>query len=260
MKQTLTLERRFREGSGERYLKSDPNRVRCQACASGKTRALRIKYEDPDLEADQLWPEAQCSKAALEGTFGCKKHAGKSAESVKFGMLDYMPEDLAAKIEVFSQNTYELLNRTNDIALLKARNAELFEQLEELVLGEEAYEMVLEARRLLRRGDVVDAGFMLDAALESTKKETEVWEEVRKNTIIVEKLTVSHFTIAEKLKVMTTIDQMRSLVDGVYRGGEILFKQYIPDPDLRTQAMMQYAKLIRDLTNSRQGLGLESGK
>lgn len=248
-----TLEKRFREGRGERYLSSDPNRVRCQGCSKTKLRALRVKYADPTLSSDDLWPEAQCTWAALEGAFGCTHHAGKSEEDAKFSMNDYMPADLAEKMQVFENNSAEILNRTKDIVVLKARNAQLFESLDQMVLGEEAWAAVAEARAKLEANEVAQAKLLLDIALHDQRSEKEVWNEIRTNTTIVDKLTATHFNVIEKLKIMMTVDQIKTMTEQFYRGAEHILGEVVVDLETRNKGMRMFAALIRDMTNMRQG-------
>lgn len=246
------LERRFREGNGERYLKTDPNKIRCQGLSKGKLKALRTIKKNPEIPKEDLWPEAQCSRAALPGTYGCIRHGGR-AKGEQAGMLDFVPADLGHKIDIFKSNSAELLNRTHEIAYLQARNAELMESLEDLVVGEEGWFAVKEALDKLRSGKVVLAQTMLEIALRDSRTEREVWFEKRENDKLIDKLTNTHFSILEKLKLMTTMDQMRQLLEGIYRASEIIFERYIEAPELRAQAMRDMSDSIHDLTNTKAG-------
>lgn len=251
------LERRFREGRGETYLKNDPNKIRCQACSKGKLKTLRLIRKNPDLTCDDVWPEAQCVKAAEPGTYGCILHGGRR-KGDQVGMLDFIPSDFRHKAEIFQANSAELLNRTHEIAYLKARNAELFESSEDLVVGEEGWLAVKEALDKLRSGEVLLAQTMLEIALRDSRSEREIWFEMRENDKLIDKLTNTHFSILEKLKLMTTMDQMRQLLEGIYRVAEIIFERYIEVPELRAQAMRDLADGIRNLTNTKAG-ALTSG-
>src|SRR3990167_3912087 len=204
--QMSVSEKRYRDGLGVRFLQ-DGVTVRCQGVSKAKLRQLRFTRNEPDLTSDDVWPQEQCIKAAEPGKLLCTFHGGRTPNSGKRKISDFMPLDLREKYEIFEKNP-DIINRYIELAQLQARNASLFEQYEDLVLGQEAYETVAEARRLLARGDVVDAGQLLDIALRDAKTETEIWDELRKNMDLVDKLTRTQFAIEKELKTMATREQV----------------------------------------------------
>lgn len=256
---TGDLERRFREGKGQRRLTSDPTRTRCQGCSKLKLRKARLERGDPDLDCDDVWPEAQCSKGALEGAYGCRRHAGKSAAQIQSGMVDIVPVDLAERLQMFHRNSDEILNRTHEIALHLARKAELLESLDDLVLGEEAWLAVKEAVALIRSQDYNEALSILEIALADTRKEKEVWDEARKIDDLIGRMTTIHFTVMEKLQAMMTIDQTRAMLEGFFIGSEKILIARIKDADLRAELMAEFGMMVRGLTTLRQGELLGDG-
>lgn len=246
-------ERRYREGLGQRYLTSDPNRIRCHGVSKTRLKEARVKAGDPSLTSEDVWPQAQCPKAAIEGTYLCGLHGGKSITIMKTSVAESMPVDLYEKYRQFEQNRSQLVNRINEIGQLLARNAQLYESLEDLVIGEEGYYTIGEARAALQAGELTRAEMLLTMALEGYRKEKEVWEEARKNMQLVDKLTTTQFNIEKELKMMTTLDQMKNLLDGLYRGAERILFSHIEDTTKRTEAMQAFAELIRNLANARHG-------
>lgn len=251
-------EQRFRDGTGERYLKN--GKVRCHGSSKTKVKQLRVKYADPTLRAKDLWPEAQCSWPAIEGAFGCDLHGGASHNTTKKSISDWMPIDLREKLEILEGNKDQLFNRDNEIGQLLARNAQLYESLDDLVLGIEGYQAVAEARKKLTNGDVVEAGVLLDIALQDYRKEREVRIELRENVKILDKLTLTVFGIRKELKLLATIDQVRSLLEGLYRGFERIALTYIPDERTRGKAIHEFATLLREQSNARHVVGITDGK
>lgn len=254
-----TLERRYHEGSGERHLKTDPTKVRCQGVSKTRLRLIRAREKDPDLTADDCWPEAQCSHGALPGLYGCKLHAG-SNNTQKYGMMDYVPIDLSEKIAIFHANSDEIINRTHEIAFLKARTAELEESREDLILGEEAWMAVSEAIGHLKDGEVQAALIILESALNSYRTDKEIKAEERANIALIDQLTKTHMTIMEKMKQMATLDQVRQLIEGMYKGSELILEEFIPDQDRRGMALRRYADMLRSLTVLKKEAMLPDGK
>lgn len=246
-------EKRFREGLGQRYMVSAPNRIRCQSVSKTKLREERVKQGNPNLQSDDVWPNCQCTQAAIEGTYLCKFHGGKSITIQKQTVAESMPVDLYEKFKQFEQNRSQLANRLNEIGQLLARNAQLFESLEDLVIGEEGYYAIGEARDALRNGDMVRSSLLIDMALEGYRKEKEVWDEMRKNTQLINQLTNTQFNIEKELKLMTTLDQMKNLLDGLYRGTERILAEAVPDNTERGRIMAAFSDLIRNLANARHG-------
>lgn len=249
-------EQRFKDGTGERYLKN--GNVRCQGSSKTKIKRLRIQYNDPTLRADDLWPECQCSWPAIEGTFGCILHGGSSPNARKQSVTDWMPYDLREKVQILESNKDALFNRDNEIKQLIAINAQLYESMDDLVLGIEAYQTVAEARKKLAAGEVVEAGVLLDIALQDARTEREIRIELRENIKLIDKLTSTQFNIRKELKLMATVDQVRALLEGMYRSFERIATKYIPEYD-RPKAVNEYAQSMREIANARHVMELSDG-
>lgn len=252
-------EQRFRDGTGERYMKN--GKVRCHGSSKTKIKQLRIKYNDPTLRAADLWPECQCAWPAVEGTFGCSLHGGDSPNANKRSVSDWMPIDLREKLEILETNQDAIFNRDSELKQLVARNAQLYESMEDLVLGIEAYQAIAEARKNLSAGDVGAAMTLLNIALEDARTEREVMSEIRENIKLLDKLTNTQFMIRKELKLMATVEQVKSLLEGLYRGFEKLAQDYIPDDGVRVKAVQQFAAMLRQQANARHvSAGLTDGK
>lgn len=253
-----TTEERFRDNTGERYLKN--GKVRCQACSKTKIKQLRIEREDPSLRPDDLWPDAQCTWPAIEGTLNCELHGGRSTNTTKRTLAEWMPLDLREKIQALEQNKDQLFNRDNEIAQLIARNAQLYETLDDLVLGVEGYTALIEAKKHLASGDVAAAMTLLTIVLRDSRTEREVHAEMRENIKLIDKLTITQFNIRKDLKLMATIDQVRNLLHGMYQAFERIAIEFIPDEKHRSRAIFQYATHMRELANARHITEITNGK
>lgn len=252
-------EQRYRDGLGHRFLQNGVT-VRCQGVSKTKIRQLRITRNDPDLTSDDVWPEAQCIKSAEPDKLLCKFHGGRTPNEGKRRISDFMPLDLREKYEIFEKNP-DIINRYIELAQLQARNASLFEQYEDLVLGEEAYETVTEARRLLARGDVVDAGHLLDIALQDAKSEREIWDELRKNMDLVDKLTRTQFSIEKELKTLATREQVTALMNGLFDAVVKAVEANVGDKDIANRILVQFGGAARQLANlSSVGSSITAGK
>jgi hypothetical protein len=250
-------EDRFRDNTGERYLAN--GKIRCQSVSKTKLKQLRIERGDPTLRPEDVWPAAQCSWAAIEGVFACELHGGKSPNANKRSLEEWMPLDLREKLQALEQNKDQILNRDNEIKQLIARNAQLYESLDDLVLTSEAYVAVVEARRKIQAGEIVEAGILLDIALKDHISEREIRSEIRENIKLIDKLTITQFNIRKDLKTMATIDQIRNLLEGMYKAFLRVAAKYIPEASLRSDASREFAEAMRDLANARHVAELGSG-
>lgn len=243
-------EQRFREARGKQYQK-DGVTVRCQGVAKAYLRKTRIEQQDPTITSEDVWPDGQCKKDAVPGTFLCLYHGGRSPTIEKQSVADYMPIDLQQKYRNFEGNFDAILNRQHEIKQLLARNAQLYEELDELVLGVEAYEAVAEAKRLLDAGKIVEASVLLRIALEDGKTERETWTEMRANNTLIDKLTKTHFEMAKDLKLMATVDQVKHLLEKVYRSITTVITKYVPDVAMREAMIREITIELRDGANIR---------
>lgn len=258
-----TTERRFREGTGVRYLID--GRIRCHALSKGALRKYREECNDYDSPAEDLWPECQCNKAAEAGAFACRWHGGMTpkvnSESPR-SILDVMPLDLAEKMKMLMDDP-QYLNRREDILLLKARVLELLDDLNAAAGGEEAWGYVAEAKVALSKGREEEALMLLEESLKHADKRKEIWSEIRKNELVVKELTNTQVRTAEKLQQMATTEQVMATITSIYEFVLNESKKYIHDATDRSMfykglsaAIYRYANLSPE-TVSRQ---IESGR
>lgn len=223
-----TSERRFNDGSGERYLSTDPNRVRCQAVSKTKLRLARILQGNPDLDSNDVWPEGQCQKGAEEGTFLCHLHGGLNPNINKKRVSDYMPLDLRQKYQIFEAHP-DLLSRYSEMAQLQARNAQLYERLEEFVIGQDAWQAINDGVQWIERGETVKGVALIRIALHDTRDEKATWQEIRLNDDLISKLHNIQIATEEKLKTMATIDQVKAIVNGAFQALRYILEAEIED-------------------------------
>lgn len=208
-------ERRFKEGSGERYLRD--GRMRCHAIAKSRLREWREEFNDTESPAEVSWPETQCRGAAVEGFYVCKWHGGSTPRVVNppRSILDVLPDDMAAKYAVLMQNP-DYISRKEDILLFKARQWQLLEELEKQHGGEEAWGMVAEGLNEIKLGNQVTGIGLLEDALESTHNIKEIWKEQRENEAVIKDLTNTQVKTAKELKSMATYDQVMNMMINVF--------------------------------------------
>lgn len=245
---TSITERRFRENTGERYMK-DGLTIRCQAVSKSKLRKWREDYNDPEATPDDTWPETQCGKSAEEGHFACKYHGGETPRYKKppRSVLDVLPADLAAKMEMVMQNP-DYISRKEDILLLKVRQLQLLEELEDDVGGEEAWGMVAEGLVELRKGNEFIGQGLIEDALEMSKNQREIWEEIYKGTDVIKNLTNTQVKTAKELRLMATNEQIHNLMANIYETLMEQAKIYINDPEKREQFLRSFVGHFRQLS------------
>lgn len=208
-------EQRFREGRGARYM-SDGQRVRCQAQSKNQLRDWRIKNQNDSLDNDAIWPECQCTRAAVYGAYACSLHGGLTPSKKKpESILDVIPYDLGEKLKIIMENPNYISSRT-DIMLWNARQWELYEKLSAETGSKEDWERVAEARRLLKNGDFTQAAALLDASLSSHDTKRDVWEELHKVEKTVNELRSTEAKVAKEMRLMASAEQVERLMDRVF--------------------------------------------
>jgi hypothetical protein len=222
-------EQRYLDGKGERFLSN--GEIRCQGVSKTKLRLARLEQGNPKLTSDDVWPNCQCPKAAVEGTYLCGFHGGKTPSIKKRAMWEYMPIALQEKYLAL-QDTSELMNLSRELNELDARKAELYESLEELVLGEEGYQTVYEAKKAIDSGDVVRAGFLLQTVLMNPRSETSIHNEIKEVIKLKEKVTNTYFGMLKDMKEMATTDQVSSMKEEFFNVVKIAIERNIKDPTL----------------------------
>jgi len=243
-------EQRFREGSGVRYLVN--GEMRCHAMAKNKLRKYREEFNDYVSPKEDLWPECQCTRGAEPGAFACRWHGGQTPKKNGSGprsLLEVIPVDLADKLKTLLQNP-QYLNRREDIVLIQARVWQLMEELSEVAGSDEAWSTVNEARVALMRGEEEESLKLLELALKDKGRSKEIWDEVRKNTLLIKELTNTQVRTAKDLKQMATTEQVMALVTSLYEIVDNGANKYIDDPTARSNfrrdlstAISRYANL-----------------
>lgn len=242
-------ERRFREGSGEKFLGN--GEIRCQAVSKAKLRRWRIEFNDEDATADDTWPETQCEKGAEPGAFACKFHGGQTPKQLTTtprSLIETMPIDLGEKLKVLMQNP-QYWSRREDIMMMQARNWELMEELQKSAGSEEAWGYVQEALIAIKRGRDAEAKLLLEEAMEHVDRRKEIWEEVRKNENVIKELTNTQVRTVKDLNQMATTEQVTAVVLNLYDIMANGAKKYIHDPSSRSQFLRDIAKAISRYAN-----------
>ena len=241
-------ERRFREGNGERFL-VDGVTVRCQAVSKLHLRRLRDKTGDYESPSDAFWPAAQCKMGAVEGTYLCRYHGGKSPQIKPRSFLESLPIDLAEHFEAM-QNDPSYLNRREDIVLLKARRAQLLARLSEEAGTEEAWAGVVAAYKSLREGDDVEALMILRSALEAHHEDQSVWSEIYQLENRLESLTTTQVKTGKELSLMATTEQVTSLMAGIQEAFLRVVDRFIADEREADKIKSAFVGELRRLTNT----------
>lgn len=220
-------EQRYREGSGERFLKN--GEVRCQAISKGQMRRYREEHEDWDTPSADLWPECQCVKAAIPGTFVCYYHGGGGREKLPVkNVLDVIPLDLREKVELLMGDPNYISHR-EDIAILRARQWELLQQLEERSDGEETWGLVSEALYELRHSNEDSAAKLLEQALKTVDDGKNLWKEYYTVEKLVSDNKMAEVKTAKELQSMATAEQVGRLMNRVYEVLTSGAEKYIED-------------------------------
>lgn len=247
---------RFDSGYGERYMERGSRTVRCQEVSKIQLRLMRIQQRNPELSAEDAWPDAQCPKPAERGSLLCASHNRKEKNKDKKRSADFLSPDLKQKFEIF-ENSPDLLSRYTEMAQIIARNAQIQEQMNELILGEEAWESVSEGIKLVKRGEINQGVSIIENALYDTKTERENWEELRKNWDMLLKFHKTQIDTEEKLKTMATLDQIKSLVNGAFQSLRYILESNIDDKNMISHILMLWAADLRQLAGAkRSNVGL----
>lgn len=217
MQQPMTItEQRFRDASGERFLKN--GNLRCQAVSKTRVRQWRLEHDDWTTPTEDLWPECQCARPALPGVFTCHYHGGRTprrGDEAPRNIFDVMPVDLREKLQAL-MNSHEYISRREDILLIKARQWQLLEELSQSAGSEVAWEIVADALHLMRQMEYGQATALLEQAVDCVKREEEIWEEIYKTENVIKDLTNTEMRTAKELRLMVTADQVMALMNNIY--------------------------------------------
>lgn len=240
------LQKRFEEGSGERFCKNGV--VRCQGLSYHRVRQLREKRNDYESPSDIFWPEAQCPLGAIAGAYGCKFHHGSRlpAKIAPKSYLEVFPHDITAKMAEMAKQP-DFMNARDDIHLIQARIMQLGEQLNE-ENSEEAWGEVAEALNLLYGGDILKAKEMLERALDYHNNEKSTWREIRDTESLLKDMRTTQVKVAKEMRMVATYEQVMRLYNNLY---EIITQgvtRHISSPkeqrDFSTFVAGRFAELI----------------
>lgn len=246
------LEKRFHEGKGEKHLKTDVSKVRCQGCSHRQLRRVRAERNDPDLSCDDVWPEAQCPLPAVNGTFGCDFHNGvsKNAITTHTSIYDFIPLDMQKIVRTLRDNP-ELLSRYTEMAQLGGRTAQLWQQLEAGGGGPELWADVWAGVDMIEEGDIGPGVRLIKSSLSDIKHERDIWDEMRENFSLLDKLTRTQFTIEKELRTMATQDQVFSTFETIVDIVMDNINTLVEDKDLASRLRTAISNDIRQAYNLR---------
>lgn len=253
-KLSQVAEIRFREGLGQRYMADDIT-VRCQGVSRAYLRRKRQETNNPHLTANDVWPEGQCTKPAVPGTFLCKYHGGESPSVNRRAVIQYMPIDLATIVdELMSEPEY--LSRHLEIRSLQARIAQLYRELSEGGRFSRATTTkVNTAVEMIENGSVEEGIDLIRIALRDNQAEREIWDEIRKTIDLIQSLTRTEVNSLQVLRTMASAEQVMALVEGIATAFIGLIKERVVPHDRRLAdgLTIDFIRELRRLTNARLG-------
>jgi hypothetical protein len=208
-------EKRWREASGERYLKNGVT-FRCQAVSKTRLRLRREETGNPELTAEDVWPHLQCIRAALEGVYLCKYHGGMSSGMKKHSVLAFASGSLQETLSILLESP-DYLSTKKEILLMRAYIWKLVQELEGLG-GAAVWGSILSAVDIIEGGDIAKGARIIREAAESRKLDQETLNEIRNTTKVLQGLTNTEVTSAEKLQTMASQRIERNVLQRVAAG------------------------------------------
>lgn len=257
-KQLTTTERRFREGSGVLYLADGT--VRCQAQSKGKLRAWRQTHNDTTTPNDDIWPECQCPYGAVPGMFACHLHGGETPSPTKStSLFEAMPVDLGNKLKLLLENP-DYMSSREDILVFKARQWELMEELGELAGSAATWELVKQAHKALKNGELALAESLLNDALTTHQDHQHVWDEYYRAQDAIKDMRNTEVKVVKEMRLMATVDQVAAMIQGIYAVLIMGAERYIDDTRSQSDFLRYVAGELGRLTNlSPLTIGPKSG-
>lgn len=207
--------KRFLAGTGTRYMKS--GKVRCHGVARHKIRTIRERENNPDLTPDECWPEAQCGLSALRGHYLCNHHltnpGGRKVADQAHDVFRFLKGDIADKYRI-AVNDPELFDQRKNVALLSARNAELFEDINAAGLSMRGrVDALHKVMSLIDKGEVTQARTELGYVLDALTKDTRGWDEIRKNMTAIKDLSNAEMTRQKEMRQSITTIQAVAMME-----------------------------------------------
>jgi hypothetical protein len=221
MEKMSTTEVRFRDGTGTRYM-NDGVTVRCQAVSKTKLRRIRVERgldpDDKSISPDDVWPEAQCERPAVQGKLLCAGrggHGGGSLSVPTHNYLDFMPVDLREKMQLLIENP-QILSRRMEIMQLMARILVLYERMQtNESLGVFSLSHLQEGLEDIENGDLVAGVAKIKATLDSRLVEAESYSEVRQTMALLKDMTKVEIGSIKEMKQVIPFDVLISVVQGI---------------------------------------------
>jgi len=246
MSPTSKPEQRFKAESGTRFLVN--GKIRCHGLAKSKMRQWREEFEDYETPTDELWPECQCHKPAVEGQFVCSYHGGLTPRVVNAPrtILDVMPMDMAEKYRAVMQSP-DYISRKDDINLVQVRIMMLMEDLQKEADSEEMWGLIKEAIVKIEHGDTLNALDYLQRASKSRDNKKEVWKEFYQAEKLLADLTTTQMKTAKDLQSMATVEQVSALMATLITMINSGAQAYIPNPTDRSKFTRTIAEEIQRL-------------
>lgn len=241
---------------------SDGLTIRCQSVTKTFLKKMREEEDDPEIQADDVWPVGQCSKSAVLGTYLCELHGGKTPNSAQNPITMFMPPDLVDKLEILAQNP-DYLSRYNEIRQLEGRNAVLYERLQEgRVVNAEVQNEIKEVMFSIRNNELAKAMTSLQKILDTTYDERAIYSEIRENMNLMKGMTTTQVTTAQVLKTMATADSVNAAFMSFYTTVERAVRKHIKDVNVAELFLLEIAGDVRGRAgggNAGTGLSLGSG-
>lgn len=241
--------RRFMAGTGQRYTKS--GKVRCQAVATFKAYISGRLYQN----AEELWPEYQCGRAARPGYYVCWRHgAGKrngpgpgvKAKVQATDISHHISKSIADKYVAFVEDP-ELFSQRKNVALLMARELQILENPELDLTGKQARNRLHRGLSLIKSGDVAAGSRVIEETLNGLDAASATWKEFRENAETIKNLTNAEINRAKEMRLTLTSEQVLGMIDRLLNVVTAAIEANVHDTAVQ-------GKLMRTIVGETRGL------
>lgn len=241
--------RRFMAGTGQRYTKS--GKVRCQAVATFAAYKGGRLYQN----AEELWPEYQCGRAARPGYYVCWRHgAGKrngpgpgvKAKVQATDISHHISKAIADKYVAFVEDP-ELFSQRKNVALLMSRNLQILEDPKLDLTGKQARNRLHKGLSLIRSGDVTAGVKIIQETLDGLDAASDTWKEFRDNAESIKNLTNAEINRAKEMRLTLTSEQVLSMIDRLLNVVTTAIEANVHD-------MVVQGRLMRTIVGETRGL------
>lgn len=257
MTQHMSLtERRFRDGTDKTRYLADGLTIRCQAVSKTKLREIQEREQNFALTPDDVWPEAQCFHAAVQGKLVCGGrggHGGGSSSVPTYDMLDFMPIDMRDMMREIIDNP-QLLSRRIEIAQLVARIRVLYQRLaDNEALGMASVDDIRTGLNKIEKGDIAAGKAMIQAALDAKRAEKEVQQELYVILPLLKDMTRTEMSTLKDMQQIITFDQMVAALLGIADTLKEALEEHVPDERTRESVATAVGSAIQRRFNLRVG-------